>query len=68
VSEYLERWADEQAERQAEQLEELAEKSAAAAELLLADEAERRAALEELAERQSEALAELHRLHKPGAE
>jgi hypothetical protein len=68
VNEHLERWADEQAERQSELLEVIAEQAAAAAELLLAEEAERQAVLEELAERQSEALAELHRLHKPGAE
>ena len=68
MSEHLRRWAEEQTERQAELLEELAEKSAAAAEQLLADEAERQAGLEELAERQAEALAELYRLHKPGAE
>jgi hypothetical protein len=68
VNEHLRRWAEEQVERQAELLEELAEKSAAAAELLLAEQDERQAVLEELAERQAEALAELYRLHKPGVE
>jgi trans-aconitate methyltransferase len=43
-------------------IEELAEKSALAAELLQAEEAGRHEALQELAERQAEAVAELLRM------
>lgn len=51
---------DEQASRLARFLEELAEQSARAAEVLLAEQDGRQAALEELAERQAEAMAKLH--------
>ena len=52
----LEAWLAEQSERQAELLREVAEQSARAAELLMAEEAGRQAALLELVERQAEAL------------
>lgn len=52
-------------ERYAELLEELAAQSRRAAELLMAEEAGRQAALEELAARQAEALAELLRRQEP---
>jgi len=48
------------ASRLARFLEELAEQSARASEVLLAEQLGRQAALEELAERQAAALAELH--------
>ena len=51
---------DEQSSRLARFLEEAAEQSARAAEVLLAEQDGRQAALEELAERQAEALAKLH--------
>lgn len=47
-------------------IEELAEKSALAAELLQAEEAGRQEVLRELAERQAEAVAELLRMQAGG--
>lgn len=61
MSDNLEALAAEQERRRAELLEELAEQSARAAELLMAEEAGRQAALEELAARAEEALSRLPR-------